>query len=161
MTPGGALDFKLLAFFPSDHATVENGKLYVHGGYWSRLNFPRYPQVVPAIALVAVLEVPFARYHAEHGFTIRMKDPDGKMLPLDIGGTFRVGAGPDMEYGDPTVMPITVPVYNLVLDRAGDYSFTFTLDGKELGRYPIRAVQVPVPLQFNLAPPPPPQSEAS
>lgn len=154
-------DFRLLAFFPCDHASAENGKVYVNGGFWSRLNFPAYPQVVPAIALVAVVEVPFARYHAEHEFAIGMIDPDGNALPLDIRGKFRVGAGPDMEYGDPTVMPITVPIHNLVLERAGDYSFSFAVDGAELGRYSVRAVQVPVALQFNLSPPPrPPQSEA-
>lgn len=154
------LDFELLAFFPADHAEAPNGKLYVNGAFWVRLNFPAYPQVLPSISLVAVLKVPFAAYHAEHQFEIVMEDPDGKPLAFQAGGAFRVGADADMEYGDPTLMPIVVPVTNLLIERPGDYTLLFKVDGNELGRYTFRARQVAVPMQFKLAPPPP-QAEAS
>ncbi|MDQ6947197.1 MAG: hypothetical protein M3256_13235 [Actinomycetota bacterium] len=162
MTPI-ALDMRLLSFFPADHATAAEGKLYVNGAYWNRLAFPTFPQVVPALALVAVLEVPFKAYHAEHTFVFGMEDSDGRKQPLRIEGNFRVGAGADMNYGDPTVMPVVVPVHNLVVSRPGNYSFIFAVDGEELGRYPVRAIQVPLALRFDLGSPPPaePESEAS
>ena len=37
---------------------VVGGKVYVNGGFWSRLQFPSYPAVVPHIAIVAALHVP-------------------------------------------------------------------------------------------------------
>jgi hypothetical protein len=152
------LGFELLAFFTADHAAVADGKLYLDGGCWNRLQFPAYPQVVPAMALVAVLKVPFGRYNASHKFRFGMEDPDRKSMPFYAEGAFRVGAQADMEYGDPTVMPIAMPIHNLVIAAPGDYSFTFEVDEVELGRYGIRAIQIAVPMQFTIQPP---ESEAS
>ncbi len=67
--------FRVLAFCPADHAEVVNGKLYVHGGFWGRLNFSMFPQVLPAVSLVAVLEVPFSAYHAEHKLALGLEAP--------------------------------------------------------------------------------------
>jgi len=155
--------FRVLAFFPADHAEVVNGKLYVHGGYWGRLNFALFPQMLPPMALVAVLEVPFSAYHAEHTLSLGVTDADGNALPLQVDATFRVGADADMQYGDPTVMPLAVPVANLVIPAPGDYSFTLTVNGELAERYAIRARHVAVPVQLTSQPPHdhPPQSEAS
>jgi hypothetical protein len=155
------LDFTVQAFFAADHAVVENGKLYVNGAGWNRFGFPGFPQVVPSMSLVAILEVPFGHYNAQHTFRFGLEDPDQVALPLAVVGNFRVGASPDMEYGDPTMMPIAVPIYGLVIPRAGDYAFVFSVDDEPLGRYRVRATQIAIPLQFNLSPPPaPPQAEA-
>lgn len=106
------------------------------------------------MALVAVLEVPFVHYQAEHMFWMGMEDPDRSPLPFRAEGQFRVGAAPHLEYGDPTLMPIAVPVQNLLLERPGRYSFTFGIDrDRELGRYEIRALQIAIPLQFDFRPP--------
>ena len=51
------MDFKALALFTADHAAVENGKVYVNGGFWDVLNQPSYPAQV-SISLVAVISVP-------------------------------------------------------------------------------------------------------
>lgn len=150
--------FRVLAFFPADHAEVVNGKLYMNGGFWGRLNFPLFPQVLPPMALVAVLEVPFSAYHAEHTLALGVEDADGTALPLHVDATFRVGADAQMQYGDPTVMPLAVPVNNLVIPAPGDYLFTLTVNGELLERYAIRAQQVSVPVQLNVMPPP--QSDA-
>jgi hypothetical protein len=158
MTP---LDFDLKALFTADHADNVNGKLYINGGGWNRLFFPGFPQVLPAMAVVALVEVPFGRYHAEHTFSVGLIDPDGASLPARVDGKFRVGAAADLEYGEPTLMPLAIAIQNVILPRAGHYSITFTIDGVELGRYSIKAVHVNVPLQFNITPPAPPDAEAS
>jgi len=154
-------EFKSLAFFPADHAEAVGGKLFVHGGYWGRLNFPVFPHALPHMALGVVLEVPFAAYHARHQFKIGMQDVDGHEFPLRVDGEFQVGAPPDIQYGDPTVMPLAIPLNNIVFERPGSYVFTLAVDGEEIDRYAIRAYHVAVPVQLNLAPPPnPPQSQA-
>ena len=149
------LDFRLLALFLADHAEVVNGKVYVNGGFFNRVQFPAYPQAVPAMSLVAVVEVPFSRYLAEHKFAVGLVDQDDQPLPFRVEGMFRVGIPADLEFGDPSVISLAVPVFGLVLPRPGDYCFTFSIDGDPKGRWSFRAVQIGIPLQFQLAPPPP------
>jgi hypothetical protein len=152
-------DFRVLAFFAADHAEAIGGKVYVNGGFWNRLRFPTYPSIVPSLALVAVLEVPYRAYHQDHAFRLGMEDADGTVLPLEATGSFRVGAEPDLRVGDPTLMPIAIPITGLKIDRPGDYSFTLSIDGAELERYQVRAVQVAVPMKLELAGPDAPNVE--
>jgi hypothetical protein len=155
------LNFEVVAFFPADHADTANGKAYINGGFWNRVAFPVYPAALPPISLVAVVRVPFAKYQAEHTFVMGMVDPDGRQLPFRAEGKFRVGASPMMEYGDPSILPVCVPVVNLLLERPGEYAFTFTI-GEELARYSVWAMQVGEPMQFNIPQsPPPPEAQAS
>ncbi len=51
------MDFEALALFTADHATVENGKVYVNGGFWDTIFQPSFPALV-SVALVAVIKVP-------------------------------------------------------------------------------------------------------
>jgi len=152
-------DFRVLAFFAADHAQAVGGKVYVNGGFWNRLRFPTYPAIVPSLALVAVVEVPYRAYHQDHSFHLGMVDADGNVLPLNATGDFRVGAEPDMRVGDPTLMPIAIPITGLKIDKPGDYAFTFSIDGAELDRYHVRAVQVAVPMKLELIEPDAPGDE--
>lgn len=139
------MDFEALALFTADHAAVENGKVYVNGGFWDVLRQPSYPAQV-AIALVAVIKVPSGAYLEDHQVTVEMADADEERLPLRIEGSIRVGAAPDMKPGDPTTVPLAFPLNGVYLERAGDYWFVLSVDGDEIGRYRIRAVHaVPVP----------------
>lgn len=150
MTSGNSStpEFRAICLFAADHAAVENGKLYVNGGLWTRLNMAQFPAVHPSVAIVAAIEVPWREYHRDHVFAIELTDADGNALPPRIEGQFRVGAGPDMRVGDPTVMPVAGIINNLLIERAGDYSFVLKVDGNEIDRYTIRAVQAP--LQINV-----------
>jgi hypothetical protein len=56
-------------------------------------------------------------------------------------------------------MPIAIPITGLKIDRPGDYSFTLSIDGAELERYQVRAVQVAVPMKLELAGPDAPNVE--
>ena len=151
MTNGLQPSFGLVALFAADHAEAVNGKVYVNGGFWNRLSYPQYPAVVATMSLVAVVEIPFHEYQEDHGFALSMVDADGNTLPLKVEGQFRVGASPDLRRGDPTLMPLAVPITGLRIEKPGDYSFTLAIDGGELGRYQIRATQIATPLQFELA----------
>ena len=144
---------------PPITAETVNGKVYVNGGFWSVLRFPTYPAVVPSIALVAVLKVPFRAYHQDHRFEIGMEDSDGRKLPLSVSGDFRVGASPEMRYGDPTLMPLSVSINGLKIEAPGDYIFSLSIDGAEIERFSIRSVHVAVPMRLDVAEPDAPSAD--
>ncbi len=135
-------DFELLAFFVADHAAVSEGKLYVNGGGWDKITFPSYPQAFP-ISIAGQLLVPYRAYQQDHIFVIGLEDSDRNPLEYRVEGRFRVGAEPDLRVGDPTRMPFAVPGNTAAIPGPGDYAFTFSVDGHELARLGIRAVQVP------------------
>jgi hypothetical protein len=135
------LDFGLQAFLTADHAAVVEGKLYVNGGCWNGLNFPTFPHPLPPGTIVVVIEVPFAKYNADHDFGLTLEDPDGQVLDTKVEGNFRVGMAAAMNFGDPTLLPMAIPLPNIVLPRPGDYSFVFSVDREELGRFRVRAAQ--------------------
>ncbi len=135
-------DFEVIAFFPADHASVAEGKLYVNGGIWDRLNFPAYPQLIPPVSLVAVVRVPYRAYHQDHKFEMRLENAENEALSFRVEGGFRFGTEPHMRVGDPSLLTVAVPVSGVVLESPGDYSFVVAVDGTDLVRYPFRAVQV-------------------
>ena len=156
MTPTkdpAAQRIRALSLFTADHAVVENGKVYVNGAFWTRLNMAQFPAVHPSLAIVAAIEIPAREYLRDHAFVIELHDADGNVLPPRIEGQFRIGAAPDLRVGDPTVMPLAGIVNNLMIERAGDYSFVLKVDGDEIARYTIRAVQAP--LQISVGGPTP------
>ena len=138
------MDFDAVALFTADHAAVENGKVYVNGGFWDVLRQPSYPAQV-AFSLVAVIKVPASAYLENHRVTVEMVNADEERLPLKIEGGIRVAAAPDMKPGDPTILSFAFALNGVTLERAGDYWFVLSVDEDEIGRYRIRAVQaVPV-----------------
>jgi hypothetical protein len=133
------------AFFLADHAVVENGKLYVNGGFWNQVYSLIYPSV-RAFGVAAVLHIPWRQHHKAHVFTVTFEDADGGSLPARFDGQFRIGTAPNMPVGDFTIMPIAAFVSNFALDRPGDYSALLHVDGAELARWRFRAVQAPDPI---------------
>ncbi len=134
--------FESLAFFAADHAVVENSKAYINGGFWDRILQLSYPAQV-SISLVGVLRVPAEAYLANHKLTVEMEDTNRQKLPaLKIEGEFRVGASPALEPGEPSTMPVAFPLDGLTIERAGDYWFVLSVDGNELDRFKVRAVQI-------------------
>jgi hypothetical protein len=143
------VDFEALALFTADHAAVENNKLYVNGGFWNNLFLESFPARVIG-SLVAVIKVPARAYLENHRITIELAAPGEEPLPFRIDGDFRVGAAPHLNRGDPSVISMAFPLEGLVLEQAGDYCFILSIDGNELKRYPIRAIQSPpVQLPFD------------
>jgi hypothetical protein len=139
------MDFQALALFTADHAVEVGGKVYVNGGFWDILRQPSYPTDV-SFSLVAVIKVPARAYLENHRVTVEMVDADEERLPLRIEGDIRVGAAPHMNPGEPSILPFAFQLNGVHLERTGDYWFVLSVDGDELARYRIRAIQVvPVP----------------
>lgn len=133
-------DIQASAFFLADHAVVENGKLYVNGGFWNQVYSAEYP-VVRAFALAAVLHIPWRKHHQGHGFAVTFEDADKRPLSARFEGQFRVDTSPSMRVGDFTVMPVAAFVTNFVLDRPGDYAALLEVDGMDLARWRFRAIE--------------------
>jgi hypothetical protein len=133
--------FSALGFFPADHAAAESGKVYASGAYWSTLHFPSFPAALPSMALVAVVQQPFSAAHADHEFAIALEDADGNPQSLDIRGSFRAAPGLESRYGEPNVIPITIPIQGLPFDAPGDFAFVLRVDDTELARYAIHVIQ--------------------
>jgi len=138
-------EIQVCAFFLSDHAVVENGKLYVNGGFWSQVHSGAYP-VARAFGVAAVLHVPWRQHHKGHAFAVSFEDADGRALPARFEGQFRVGTSPNMRVGDFTVIPLAAFVTNFVLEHPGDYSAVLQVNERELARWRFRAVEAADPL---------------
>lgn len=150
---GWLADFEALALFTADHAVVENNKLYVNGGFWNALPRDSFPARVVG-SLAAVIKVPASAYLENHQITIQLvdEDHDGEILPYRVDGDIRVGAAPHLNRGDPSIISLAFPLEGLVLERAGEYAFVLSVDGNELKRYRIHAVQSPPIRQSSGAP---------
>lgn len=149
-----ATDIYAEAFFTADHGAVENGKLYVNGGFWNRLGFPSYPAVY-SFSICAVIHIPWRAHHQSHSFAISFEDADGRTTPNRLEGEFSTGTLPDMRPGDSTEFPIAAQVGNFVFERAGDYAAVLQVDRTEIKRWRFRAAQV---VGFQMMPPSQPGS---
>ncbi len=153
-TPQAVEGFKALGFFTADHAVVENGKIYANGAYWQNLNFPAFPATLPAAAVVAVIQVPWHANNHDHTFGVELIDSDGRRVPsFDVKGQFRGSPAPMMNFGEPGIMPVALPIFGLLIERPGDYSFVLKVDTRELARYTVNVRQVAFPGAMNAAPP--------
>jgi hypothetical protein len=131
-----------ITVFTADYVAAESGKLYVSGGFFSAINFPSFPAVHPSLGIGIVLRVPFREYHRDHHFTITLIDADNNPLDLRVEGQFRVGADPQMRFGDPTIMPMAVNASGVRFERSGDYKLAVTVDGQQKGTWSLRAQQL-------------------
>jgi hypothetical protein len=143
-------DISASAFFLADHAVVENGKLYVNGGFWNQLAAPAFP-VTRALSVAAVLRIPWHRHHEGHAFSITFEDADGQELAGKFEGQFRVGTAPNMRVGDYTIMPLAISAANFTLEQPGDYVALLAVDNREAGRWRFRALQAGEPVAGNQA----------
>lgn len=137
-------EIQACAFFLADHAVVENGKLYVNGGFWNQLYSAAYP-VVRTFGVAAVLHIPWREHHKGHEFAVTFEDADGRQLSARFDGQFNVGTAPNMRVGDFTIMPVAAYATNFVLERPGDYVALLEVDGAELSRWRFRAVETKEP----------------
>jgi hypothetical protein len=139
-----------MALFAADYVAAESGKLYVSGGFFSVINFPSFPAVHSSLGIGIVLRVPFREYQRDHHFTVILTDADNNPLDLRVEGQFRVGADPQMRFGDPTIMPMAVNASGVRFERAGDYKLAVTVDGNPKGTWNLQA------RQMLIVPPQPP-----
>ena len=80
------VDFLLLA----DHAEALNGKLYMMGGAWDRLQISDIAAPVSLSIVIGVL-VPWGLTNEPHQLQVRMEDEDGNRVLPDTEITINMG----------------------------------------------------------------------
>jgi hypothetical protein len=145
--------FEVLAFFAADHAVVENGKVYVNGGFFDRVYFPVYPAPLASIAVAGLIRVHAQQFQRDHQFVVELQEEGNAEPIVRLEGAFRTLPAPDAELGEPATWPLAVPLSGFSLPRAGNYYFVLSINGSEIARYRVRALQVGVITQMLPQPP--------
>lgn len=139
--------FRVLAFFAADHAIVAEGKVYINGGFFERIYHPVFPATL-SIAVVGLVQVSAQQFQRDHQFVVELQGEGDEAPLVKIQGAFRALPAPDAEQGEPSQVPLAVPLTGVSLPRAGDYYFVLFINGDEAARYRVRAMQVGVVTQL-------------
>ncbi len=121
-------------FLLADAAQVANGKLFILGGGWARLTTESLP-VVRAYELAVRVVGPWTETNRKLSFELQMVDEDGKAL-LDqvVRADISVGRPVQLKEGTDQVVPLTLRLPSVRLEREGRYAFTLTFEGEEVAR---------------------------
>ena len=126
----------------ADGAQVQNGKLYVLGGGWDRLQFPDYPQTFPC-GIAFGVRVPWTETNRRHTFAIRALTADNDRELFSLEGEFEVGRPPGIPAGMAQMFQGAVQV-PLQIPEPGQYYLQATIDGDRAQQVvPYFAVQFP------------------
>lgn len=127
----------------ADAATVENGKLYVHGGAWSVINARELPVTHPTMALALVFRVEYTEALEDHPIAIELLDEDDRSLGPRIDGVIHVGHPPRMRPGTPSFVPQAIRFNMLRLEHEGGYRFRVAVHDEEVASVPFRVLRSP------------------
>jgi hypothetical protein len=131
-----SIDYLLLA----DGAQVQNGKLYVLGGGWERLQFETYPQTIP-VGIALGVRVPWGETNRRHTFRIRGLNADGTEL-FGGQGEFELGRPPGLPDGMSQIFQVALTM-PLPVPGPGHYSVEADVDDGQASRsIPYFAVQL-------------------
>lgn len=120
----------------ADWADAINGKLYIQGGGWTRVDSSLGPI---RFALAIKLGVPWDAANTQHTLVISLVDADGHLVepgpgaaPIKIEANFEVGRPPGLAPG--TELDVTLaPNFVGIPLAVGRYRFTLEVDGQLLG----------------------------
>jgi len=135
------LDFLILA----DRAEAVNGKLYMVGGAWDRINMPALPgQAIFDVAIGLLID--YTETNVQHSFELSLEDEDNKVVLGPISGQFEIGrpAGMKPAQAQRFVLVMRGP---FPIPRAGAFIWTLSVDGRrsEGTKFWVDRVQAPGP----------------
>jgi len=122
----------------ADAASVEGGKLFVHGGGWDVINVGTIPATHPTMALVLILRIEYNEALADIPLVIELLDEDDKPLGPRIEGVINTGHPPRTRRGTPTFHPLAMAFKMLSFEHEGSYRFRVTSGDSELASVPFR-----------------------
>jgi len=122
----------------ADAASVESGKLYVHGGGWDTIDVAAVPATHPTLALVLIFRIEYDEALADIPIVIELLDEDDKPLELRLEGKMNAGHPPRLRPGTATFHPLALPFAMLTFQREGGYRFRVTSQGREVASIPLR-----------------------
>jgi hypothetical protein len=126
-------DLFATAFFLADHAAVENGKVYVNGGFWNQMRFAAFP-AASTFSIVGVINVPWSAQRTQHRFTVTFTDADGHAIDGEFSGQFEVN-NPEAAIGEPFLMPIAATANGFIFQKPGHYSSVLKINDEEVSRW--------------------------
>ena len=130
----------------ADAATVEDGKLYVHGGQWDTLGTRTLPLRHPAMAIVLVVVVPYIEAQQPHQIEVVLEFEGTELdVPRIVIGNLRTGHPAISAPGAPVFVSLAVPIQNLELQEAGRYDWLVKIDGDLVERIPMAVFLLPQP----------------
>jgi hypothetical protein len=110
----------------ADAASVERGKLFVHGGGWDTIDVAAIPATHPTMALVLVFRIDYDEALADIPILIELLDEDDKPRELRVEGRINAGHPPRLRRGMPTFHPLALTFNMLTFDHEGGYRFKVT-----------------------------------
>ena len=126
------IDYLLVA----DRAEVVNGKLYLMGGAWDRIQPPTFPhRMILGIALG--VRIPFAHTDDQHTVAVEMQQDEQRLVGFEAKLT--TGRPPGMAGMDMLVpMAFNIPV---AIPAEGQLVIQASLDGRGIRRHEIKALR--------------------
>jgi hypothetical protein len=122
----------------ADAASVEGGKLFIHGGGWDTIDVAAVPATHPAMALVLIFRIEYDEALADIPIVIELLDEDDKPLELRLEGKINAGHPPRLRRGMPTFHPLALAFPMLTFQHEGGYRFRVTSGDRELASIPLR-----------------------
>ncbi|MBX3071124.1 MAG: hypothetical protein KF883_11535 [Thermomicrobiales bacterium] len=121
-------------FLLADAVQVANGKLFILGGGWARLTVDGLPVNRPFEIAVRVV-VPWTETNRKLPFELQMIDEDGNgILEQVLRADISVGRPVQLKEGTDQVVPLTLRLPNVRLEKEGRYALTLSFEGTELAR---------------------------
>jgi hypothetical protein len=128
----------------ADAASVEGGKLFVHGGAWDSINVPGVPAVHPTMALVVIFRIGYDEALNDIPIAIELMDEDDQPFGPRIQGVINAGHPPRSRRGTPTFYPLAMPFNMLSFEHEGGYRFKISSGGDgEIASIPFQVRAVP------------------
>lgn len=127
----------------ADAATVENGKLYVHGGGLTVFHAKQLPVTHPSMALALVFRVEYTEALRDHEITIELLDEDDHRIGSPISLLLNVGHPPRTPPGTPMFVPQAIRMNLVRFEREGGYRFRVRAGSGELASVPFRVALRP------------------
>lgn len=122
----------------ADAASVENGKLYVHGGGWSVINSREFPVTHPTLALALVFRLEYTEALEDHPVSIELLDEDDQALGAKVDGVIHIGHPPRTKPGTPAFVPQAIRFNMVTFEREGGYRFRISAGEDEVASLPFR-----------------------
>jgi hypothetical protein len=116
-------------------------------GQFDRVNCGAFPAVHPRMTLWLRMKLDPQDKGRVLNTELRFVDPDGGLI---MSAEQAMQAPESASNWPPMRINAIIPMHGLVLPAAGDYAFTYEIDGQEMGRCELQVVHVPE----NFQPPP-------
>jgi hypothetical protein len=127
----------------ADAASVEGGKLFVHGGAWDTIYVAAVPAVHPTMALVLVFRIGYGEALKDIPITIELIDEDDQPFGPRLQGIINAGHPPRSRRGTPTFHPLAMPFPMLAFEHEGGYRFRISSAEGEIASVPFQVRTAP------------------